>query len=101
MGRAEFESEFEGAKYHFASKKHKELFDKEPKKYVPQFGGYCAYGVGRNALVPIKIEAWQIVDGRLLLQKNLGIRDDFNEDAMGNLKKADERWPKLVEKKAK
>jgi YHS domain-containing protein len=100
-GRPEFESTYRGAKYRFHSAKHKAAFDAEPAKFEPQFGGWCAYGVSRGALVPIKIEAWQIVNGRLLMQKNEGIRDDFNEDAPGNLKKADGNWPGLVAKKGR
>lgn len=100
-GQAQFSSEYRGARYWFHSAKNKATFDADPAKYEPQFGGYCAYGVSRNALVEIKIDAWQIVDGRLLMQKNQSIRDDFNEDAAGNLKKADEKWPALVSKKGK
>jgi YHS domain-containing protein len=100
-GKPSITSEYQGATYWFHSATNKTLFDKEPAKYEPQFGGYCAYGVSRGALAPIQIEAWQIVDGRLLMQKNPGIRDDFNEDAAGNLKKADGNWPKLLEKKGK
>jgi YHS domain-containing protein len=100
-GKMEFTSDFHGARYWFHSAKNKSQFDAEPAKYEPQFGGYCAYGVSRAALAPIQIDAWQIVDGRLLMQKNKGIRDDFNEDAAGNLKKADGNWPKLLEKKGR
>ncbi|MBN9691037.1 MAG: YHS domain-containing protein [Verrucomicrobia bacterium] len=100
-GQAQFSSDYRGAKYWFHSAKNKATFDANPAKYEPQFGGYCAYGVGRKALVDIKIDAWQIVDGRLLMQKNQSIRDDFNEDPAGNLKKADGNWPALVEKKGK
>ena len=100
-GKQEFASERHGAVYRFHSAKNKALFDADPAKYEPQFGGYCAYGVSRGALAPIKIEAWQIVDGRLLMQKSLSIRDSFNEDTKANLEKADANWPKLVEKKGK
>ncbi len=94
-GMEQWQSEFHGAKYRFHSAKNKALFDATPAKYEPQFGGYCAYGVGRGVLVPIKVEAWQIVDGRLLLQKNLSIRDDFNRDPQGNLTQADSHWKRL------
>jgi YHS domain-containing protein len=100
-GRPEFESEQNGATYRFASKAHKELFDKDPPRYEPAFGGYCAYGVSRNRLVEIDVDAFQIVDGRLLLQYSKGVRDDFNEDQKGNLTKAERNWPGLVEKKGK
>ena len=100
-GKAELSSEYKGARYLFRNAQNKAAFDKEPAKYEPQFGGFCAYGVGRGAVVPIRIEAWQIVDGRLLMQKDTSIRDSFNEDPKGNLEKADARWPKLVDKKGK
>jgi len=100
-GEEAWTSEYHGAKYRFHSAKNKALFDATPAKYEPQFGGYCAYGVGRGVLVPIKIEAWQIVDGRLLLQKNLSIRDEFNRDPKGNLVRADSQWPKLESRKGR
>jgi YHS domain-containing protein len=100
-GRAEFTSKHDGATYLFSSKEHKDIFDKEPTKYEPAFGGYCAYGVSRNKLVAIDVEAFQIVDGRLLLQYSTGVRDNFNKDTKGNLAKAEANWPGLVEKQRK
>jgi YHS domain-containing protein len=100
-GRAEFASKHEGANYLFSSKEHKELFDKEPLKYEPVFGGYCAYGVSRNKLVEIDVDAFQIVDGHLILQYSKSVRNDFNKDTQGNLAKAQQNWPGLVEKKGK
>jgi len=91
----------DGAIYLFASKEHKELFKADPAKYEPEFGGYCAYGVSRNKLVEIDVDAFQIVDGKLLLQYSKGVREDFNKDAKGNLVKADANWPGLVAKKGK
>src|ERR1043165_6128706 len=67
-GDSNLSSSYKGANYLFASKEHKDLFDKEPSKYEPAFGGYCAFGVSRNKLVEIDPEAFQIVQGRLLPQ---------------------------------
>ena len=100
-GKPEFTSELHGAKYRFHSAKNKAAFDAEPAKYEPQFGGYCAFGVSKGKLVEIDVSAFQIVEGRLLLQYSPGVRDDFNKDTTGNLKKAEANWPKLVEKKGK
>lgn len=101
MGDQRFQSQYRGAKYYFASSEHKAAFDKEPAKYEPQFGGYCAYGTSQGHKAPIKIEAWQIVDGRLLMQYDLDIKDKFNRSQSENLKKADQNWPGLVEKYGK
>ena len=100
-GKPEFKSAYEGATYLLASAENKKLFEKEPSKYRPAFGGFCAFGVSRNKLVEIDPEAFQIVDGHLLLQYSKGVRNDFNKDVQGNLAKANQNWPGLVEKKGK
>jgi YHS domain-containing protein len=100
-GNQQFQSQYQGATYYFASAEHKAAFDKEPAQYEPQFGGFCAYGASRGKTVPIKIEAWQIVNGRLLMQYDLDVKGKFNTDPQGNLSKADKNWPGLVEKLGK
>jgi YHS domain-containing protein len=100
-GKPEFPARHNGALYYFASKEHRDLFKADPAKYEPAFGGYCAYGVSRNKLVDIDVDAFQIVGGKLLLQYSNGVRDDFNKDTQGNLFKANRNWPTLVEKKGK
>jgi YHS domain-containing protein len=100
-GKPEFVAKKDGAVYLFASKEHRDLFLKEPAKYEPQFGGYCAYGLSKNKLAPVEVDAFQIVGGRLLMQYSKGIRDDFNKDTKGNLSKADSNWPGLVSTKGK
>lgn len=100
-GTPQFQSNYNGATYYFASAEHKKLFDASPSKYEPQFGGYCAYGASKNKTAPIKPSAFQVVDGRLLLQYDEDVRDLFNKDSRGNLTKADGNWPGLVEKYGK
>jgi len=47
-GNPKFQSEYEGVKYFFASAEHKVLFDANPAKYEPQYGGYCAFAVAKK-----------------------------------------------------
>jgi YHS domain-containing protein len=100
-GDPKFVTKRDGAIYFFASKEHKQLFQQDPMKYEPCFGGFCAYGVSRDKLVEIDVNAFQIVDGKLLLQYSQGVRDDFNKDAQASLAKAASNWPGLVAKKGK
>ena len=93
-GLAQFRSAYKGAKYLFASADDKALFDKAPSKYEPQFGGYCAYGVSRGNRAPIKIEAWQIANDRLLMQYDLDIKDAFKP---GPARHAEEGGPELAQ----
>lgn len=97
-GLPEFKSDYRGARYLFASAEDKATFDANPAKYEPQFGGFCAFGVSKGRLVPVKIEAFQIVNGRLLMQYDLDIKQEFNKDQQGNLQKADKNWPEIAAK---
>ena len=91
----------DGAVYYFASTDHRDLFLKDPAKYEPVFGGYCAYGVCKDHLAEIDVNAFQIVDDKLFMQHSEGVRDKFNTDQKGNLAKANANWPGLVDKKGK
>lgn len=98
-GKPTLYSKSGGATYHFSSAENKAIFDAEPTKYIPQFGGFCAYGVSKGAKVKIEVDAFQIVDGRLLLQYDKSVRDTFNKDQKGLLKKADANWLSVKDKK--
>jgi YHS domain-containing protein len=84
--------------YYFATEEHRNAFTSNPERYAPQYGGFCAYGVGRNALFPVDINTWQIRDGRLYFNLNSEVVRRFNADFDGNVAKADRNWPGLVQK---
>jgi len=95
-GIAQFSARFEGGTYWFVSAAHKELFDKEPKKYAPQYGAFCGYAVSIGKLRPVDPTIYQIEDGRLILQHTQQAYDLFNKDLKANTVKADKNWPGLV-----
>lgn len=66
---------YKGGTYWFSSKNNKKVFEKNPSQYLPQYDGYCAWGVGaKNTKFPINPETFKIVDGKLYLFFN----GDFN-----------------------
>ena len=95
-GSSKYQSEYEGAKYWFASSDHKSLFDANPAKYAPAYGGYCGYAASIDRLSPVSPEWFQVIDGKLILQHNKKAFDKFNADLKGNVVKADQNWPGLV-----
>jgi len=97
-GRGEFEYVWMGAKWHFSSADHRDLFVKNPEKYAPQYGGYCAYAVSRGSTADIDPEVWTLVAGKLYLNLSKKIRDKWSKDIPGNIKKADEKWPAILKK---
>lgn len=101
LGAPEISAVFGGAIYHFVSKENKDTFEFDPVRYAPQFGGYCAYAAAFGQLAPIDPNAFVIVNGRLLLQHNAEALALFAKDPQGLLAKADQHWPKLVDKNGK
>lgn len=68
IGSAAHSAEYNGVTYHFASKENLAAFEGKPTNYLPQFDGYCAWGVGaKEAKFPINPETFDIVDGKLYL----------------------------------
>lgn len=97
-GSGKFSSEYEGAKYLFSSAEHKNLFDANPEKYAPAYGGYCGYAASIDRLSPVSPEWFQIEAGKLILQHNKKAFDLFNKELKSNVVKADSNWPGLVAK---
>ena len=96
-GDARFRSAYRGAVYHFSSAEHKRMFEQDPAKYEPQFGGFCGYAASIHKVSPISVEFWEVLNGRLVLQHNQKAWDLWHKDVPGNLVKADRNWPELSE----
>lgn len=88
-------AEYQDYKFLFASEDNKKTFEADAEKYMPAFGGYCAFGVSLGVFFPVEIDTWEIVDGRLVLQYNGAIKNKFEEDKGTNLQKAQENWSKV------
>ena len=98
-GKRELASTHNGVTYYLASKDAKKAFDASPEKYLPAFGGWCAFGMAVSDKFPVDPTKFKIVDGRLfvfLANKNVDALELWNQ---GNekelLEKADAYWNKL------
>src|SRR6266436_8856729 len=99
-GSQEFAASYNGAIYYFASAEHKAQFEKEPGKYAPSFGGFCAFAVSRGTTAPTSVDAFQIINGHLVLQNNKDVLKRWQEDPKGNFEKAEANWREIVQKNA-
>ncbi len=98
-GKPEFSTEYKGAKWQFASSENKALFESDPDKYEPAYGGFCAYGVAQNYLVKIEPDAWAIRNGRLYLNYDRNVQSQWAEKPDEYIQQADEKWPELIARK--
>jgi YHS domain-containing protein len=66
-GKPEYEIEFDGARYRFASAQHLDQFKADPDRYAPQYAGLCASGIAAGVKVEAEPEYWLIIDGKLFV----------------------------------
>jgi hypothetical protein len=86
---------FNDAIYQFASADNRETFVASPEKYIPAFGGFCAYGVRTGRKFSIDPEAWRIVDDQLYLLLNPGTQAVWEVDRAANIDIANQIWAKI------
>ena len=95
-GSADHALEWNGATWHFASAQNRALFEANPEKYAPKYGGYCAYAAANGQRAKIEPDAWSIVDGRLYLNYDRNIRSRWEADKASYIAAADREWPKIA-----
>jgi len=95
-GSEKFSTKYDGVIFYFSSAANLSMFQSNPQKYAPQYGGYCAYAMGLNGeKVSINPKTYKITDGKLYLFYNsLGTNTlkPWNENELDLMKKADQNW---------
>ena len=86
----------DGAAYRFSSQQHLDAFERNPGRYLPQYGGFCAYGVAVGKKFDGDPNLWKIADGKLYLNLNEEIYATFLQDVDGNIDRADGNWPRIA-----
>lgn len=102
-GSAKFLYNYKGAVWLFVNSENRDLFIKNPEKYEPQFGGWCAWAVAeKNAKFPINPNTYKITNGKLYLFYNgpfnggtFNALEPWNKDEKNLLKKSDGNWKTL------
>jgi len=70
-GNKKHSYKYQGATYFFSNEKNKEKFIKNPKNFIPQYGGYCAYAIAKNGKkVDINPKTFKITNNKLYLFYN-------------------------------
>jgi YHS domain-containing protein len=92
-GSAAHRLEHQGSTFLFASAANRDTFARDPGKYAPQYGGYCAFGVAGGYKAATDPAAFSIVNGKLYLNYNRDVQAQWGSDAAGFIRKADRAWP--------
>jgi len=92
IGNANYTATYKGAIYRFATEEHRDTFKKQPSKYAPQFGGFCAMGVALEKKLTTDPLAWKIVDEKLYLNLNSAVQKKWLTNVPEYVDTAHENW---------
>ncbi len=96
-GKRELRSEFDGAVYRFASAEHKAMFDREPARYAPQYGGFCTNGIAYGIPWGGDPDMWKIIDGKLYIFGGEASRRYYLMDEQRNAALAQKYWAEEID----
>lgn len=96
-GDTKYTTTHDSVKYKFSSQQNLDTFLKTPEKFIPQYGGYCAYAIAlKSKKVSIDPETFEIRDGKLYLFYNSWGTNTLElwkkENVKGLQKKGDLNW---------
>ena len=94
-GMQQYKAEYGGETWLFSSAANRDKFTAAPSRYIPHYGGHCAYGVAQGYLVRGDPEAWSVHKGVLYLNYNKNIRREWVSQKNAYLRRSEQNWPKL------
>lgn len=97
LGSADYTHQWNDAEWRFANAQNRDLFAANPEKYAPAYGGYCAFAASHGFTMYTVPDAWEIVDGKLYLNKSKGIQRKWKKKLEQKISSADANWPNLLE----
>ena len=95
LGSDKFAVAHKGGTYRFANQANLDAFKASPDKYLPAYGGFCAYGTALGKKLDGDPRVWKIVDGKLYLNLNADIAAVWGKDIPSNIAKADGNWRRV------
>jgi YHS domain-containing protein len=97
-GTEKLSASYGGARYLFASESHRKLFLQNPKKYIAEYGGFCAVGTSFGEKVDVDPETGKIVNGKLYLNNSPKVQEIFDHDTPNTISRANQNWPTVKDK---
>jgi YHS domain-containing protein len=99
-GNKKFNTIYKETKWIFSSKANLDLFNEDPEKYLPQYGGFCTYAIGeRNELLGSNPKFFSFVDNKLYLHCDENTKRIWETDSDTYIMKAEKNWQKFIESK--
>lgn len=95
-GSADHTATYQGAMWQFSSAENLAMFEADPAKFAPAYGGWCAAGASKGKKVPTKPDLWSIVDGQLYLNSSTKAHEGlFLAKTEEVIQKGESNWKRI------
>ena len=92
-GDSKFSFKTDNATWYFSSASNRQMFIEAPEKYMPKYGGFCAFAVSQGVTADAKPEHWTIQDGKLYVFNGADPKETWvSEISKGSIAKSDSSW---------
>lgn len=91
-GSKEFSYEWKNTLWYFVNEQHLNQFKSNPEKYVPEYGGWCAYGTSRGYKAPTEASTFTFIHGKLYFNYNQSVKNTWIKNTDRYIEKADVNW---------
>lgn len=94
-GSAKHQDEYKDLKFHFESEENRAAFAREPERFLPAYGSYCAFALSRGYPALANPKVFAIHRGRLYLFFDGTVRAMWEQSADQLIERSDRRWPEV------
>ena len=95
LGNGHHVSVHDNITYLFANEANQKAFEANPAKYLPAYGGYCAFGVSKGTKFYGDPTVWKVVEGTLYLNLDTKIQKLWVGDLNDNIVEGDKLWASI------
>jgi len=91
-GSKKFVAEWDDTKWYFANEQNRDAFKTDPKKYIPEFGGYCPVALSKGKAKIGRTNQFTRVDDKLYLNYNRRNQEAFATKPNDYILRAQINW---------
>ena len=95
LGNPQLHLDYMGVVYSFASPEHMAMFEQNPAKYEPTYGGWCAYAMSSGSKVDIQPQLFTIHGNRAHYFVGARAKQNFDRELADHESKADANWKQI------
>jgi YHS domain-containing protein len=79
-GIEKFSTKYKDVSWHFVTEESLKSFMADPKKFIPQFGGYCTKAISTGFVAPADAKIYTIFNDKLFIFSSAKVKEQFLSD---------------------